>query len=178
MIEDFPAPEVVADLARRLSDSDGALLIVDGLRFPAERFSATCGDGWGRRRPWWPAASLPRGCPWPGSAPGFSSRSGSTRRLPGRDFPWRRDARGGGARLEPGEPRLHGHARRGEGGNVVHEIDGEPAVEWYRRFFTVGAEIAPMPDTAWRFPLIIEGPPPSARGSTGACAPSTIRPAP
>jgi hypothetical protein len=53
-------------------------------------------------------------------------------------------------------------------GNVVHEIDGEAAVEWYRRFFTIGGtaggELAPMPDSAWRFPLLIEGPAPERQG--------------
>ena len=49
-------------------------------------------------------------------------------------------------------------------GNVVHEIDGVPAVEWYRRFFSVDGAMAPMPDTAYRFPLIIEGPAPERRG--------------
>lgn len=44
---------------------------------------------------------------------------------------------------------------------VVHEIDGEPAVEWYRRFFTVGGQLAPMPRTAHSFPLMIEGPDPN-----------------
>ena len=38
--EEPPAAEIVADLAQRLAESDGALLIVDGLRFPAERFLA------------------------------------------------------------------------------------------------------------------------------------------
>src|SRR5947208_2812364 len=30
-------------------------------------------------------------------------------------------------------------------GSIVREIDGEPATDWYRRFFTVGGELAPMP---------------------------------
>src|SRR5215210_6955860 len=51
VIEDFPAPEVVADLAQRLSDSDGALLIVDGLRFPAEQFLGDLRDRLGDRTP-------------------------------------------------------------------------------------------------------------------------------
>jgi hypothetical protein len=49
-------------------------------------------------------------------------------------------------------------------GNVLHDIDGEPAVEWYRRFFTVGDRMAPLPDTAYRFPLIVEGPSPERQG--------------
>ncbi len=43
-------------------------------------------------------------------------------------------------------------------GNVLYEIDGEPATEWYRRFFTVSGTLAPLPDAAHQFPLILEGP--------------------
>lgn len=43
-------------------------------------------------------------------------------------------------------------------GNVLWEIDGEAATAWYRRFFTVAGDLAPLPETAYRFPLIIEGP--------------------
>lgn len=49
-------------------------------------------------------------------------------------------------------------------GNVVYEIDGKPAVEWYRQFFEVDGEIAPMPVSAHRFPLIVEGPRPERAG--------------
>lgn len=47
--------------------------------------------------------------------------------------------------------------------NVVHEIGGEPAVDWYRRFFLVDGQLAPMPQTAHSFPLVIDGPDPSRR---------------
>jgi hypothetical protein len=49
-------------------------------------------------------------------------------------------------------------------GNVIWEIDGEPATDWYRRFFTVGGELAPMPAATNRFPLLIEGPRPERQG--------------
>jgi len=49
-------------------------------------------------------------------------------------------------------------------GNVVYEIDGEPATDWYRRFFTVGGQLAPLPDAAHQFPLILEGPGPLREG--------------
>jgi hypothetical protein len=49
-------------------------------------------------------------------------------------------------------------------GSIAWEIDGEPATVWYRRFFTVGGELAPMPSTANRFPLLIEGPRPERQG--------------
>lgn len=45
--------------------------------------------------------------------------------------------------------------------NVLYAIDGEPATSWFRRFFTVDGELAPMPASAHRFPLIIEGPDPA-----------------
>jgi small ligand-binding sensory domain FIST len=49
-------------------------------------------------------------------------------------------------------------------GNVLYEIDGEPATAWYARFFTVAGSLAPLPETAFRFPLILEGPAPERQG--------------
>ncbi|HEX7180633.1 MAG TPA: EAL domain-containing protein [Thermoanaerobaculia bacterium] len=49
-------------------------------------------------------------------------------------------------------------------GSVVYEIDGEPATDWYRRLFTIDGELAPMPETANRFPVIVEGPAPERQG--------------
>lgn len=43
-------------------------------------------------------------------------------------------------------------------GNVLYEIDGTDATEWYRHFFTTAEGMAPLPLSAYRFPLIIEGP--------------------
>jgi hypothetical protein len=51
----------------------------------------------------------------------------------------------------------------GASGDVLHSIDGEPAASWFRRFFTVDGGLAPMPESAHRFPLIIEGPRPDRR---------------
>jgi hypothetical protein len=48
--------------------------------------------------------------------------------------------------------------------NILYEIDGRPATEWYRHFFTTAEGLAPMPLTAYRFPLIIEGPLPERMG--------------
>lgn len=48
-------------------------------------------------------------------------------------------------------------------GDALFAIDGEPAASWYRRFFTVDGELAPMPESAHRFPLIVEGPRPERR---------------
>ena len=49
-------------------------------------------------------------------------------------------------------------------GSVAYEIDGEPATDWYRRFFAVDGELAPLPEAANRFPLIVEGPGPERQG--------------
>ena len=42
-------------------------------------------------------------------------------------------------------------------GNVLFEIDGAPATLWFERFFRLPDGMAPMPESAYRFPLIIEG---------------------
>lgn len=49
-------------------------------------------------------------------------------------------------------------------GDVVWSIDGEPAPDFFRRFFTVDGVLAPMPESAHRFPLVIEGPRAERRG--------------
>ena len=46
-------------------------------------------------------------------------------------------------------------------GETVYEIDGVTAVDWYRRFFSVGSRLVPMPRSALGFSLMIEGPDPS-----------------
>lgn len=165
--EEPPAPEVLDELARRLAGSDGALLIADGLRFPAERFLE---DLRGRM-------DLER---MPLVAGGLASQELPVARIGARVFFQERihDAaclavalHGVRMRVEvvrgwsPASPVYT--VTRAEG-TVVREIDGEPAADWYRRFFTIGgtagAEMAPMPDAAWRFPLVIEGPAPDRQG--------------
>ena len=164
--EEPPLPEIVEDLARRLSEADGALLIVDGLRFPTERFLS---DLRGR---------LPEKTPL--VAGGLASQELPVTGIGARVFFQERiyaaaclivALHGVEMRVEvvrgwsPASPVYT--VTRAEG-NVVHEIEGEPAVEWYRRFFTIGGtvgeEMAPMPDTAWRFPLVVEGPSPDRQG--------------
>lgn len=49
-------------------------------------------------------------------------------------------------------------------GDVVWSIDGEPAPDFFRRFFTVDGALAPMPESAHRVPLVIEGPRDERRG--------------
>jgi hypothetical protein len=168
--EEPPAPEIVADLAQRLSASDGALLIVDGLRFPAEQFLGDLRSRLGEGRT-------------PLVAGGLASQEFPTDRIGARVFFQERiysaaclavAFHGVEMRVEvvrgwsPASPVYTVTRAEGPGGNVVQEIDGEAAVEWYRRFFTIrgtaGSELAPMPDSAWRFPLLIEGPAPERQG--------------
>ncbi len=49
-------------------------------------------------------------------------------------------------------------------GDVLWSIDDEPAPDFFRRFFTVDGALAPMPESAHRFPLIVEGPRPERSG--------------
>lgn len=48
-------------------------------------------------------------------------------------------------------------------GDALFAIDDEPATSWYRRFFEVDGALAPMPRSAHRFPLIVDGPKPERR---------------
>jgi hypothetical protein len=157
-----PTARRVEAVARRIAAADGALLLVDGLRFPIERF---LGD---LRRT---LVSTP-----PFVAGGLASQREPVARAGSRVFV--------GDRVLPSAclvVTLHGVVMQVEvvrgwtpaspvytvtraAAGVVHEIDGEPAADWYRRFFTVDGELAPMPAAANRFPLIVEGPRPERQG--------------
>lgn len=165
--EEPPGPEIVEDLAQRIAESDGALLILDGLRFPAELFLHDLRADLRLRLP-------PERTPL--VAGGLASQGLPVAGIGARVFFQERiypaaclavAFHGVEMRVEvvrgwsPASPVYT--VTRAEG-NVVHEIDGESAVEWYRRFFTVGGDLAPMPDSAWRFPLIVEGPAPERQG--------------
>lgn len=157
-----PGARRVEAAARHIAAADGTLLLVDGLRFPAERFLADL-----RRT----IVSTPSRV-----AGGLASQAEPVTHAGARVFL--------GERVLPSAClmiTLHGVAMqvevvrgwtpaspvytvtRAEGG-VVHEIDGAPATEWYRRFFTVDGALAPMPGAANRFPLIVEGPRPERQG--------------
>lgn len=157
-----PAESEVEAICSRLAGCDAVLLLADGLRFPVRALLAEL-----RRH----RAGLP-----PVIAGALASRSA----------PYDHDA---GARVflgdevhpaaclfigfrgvaidveqihdfEPASPIYT--VTRAEG-DVVHEIGGEPAVDWYRRFFLVDGQLAPMPQTAHSFPLVIDGPDPARR---------------
>ena len=160
--EEPPTRQEVAELAGRLAASDGALLIADGLRFPAEPFLAELRHGLN--------GSAPR------AAGGLASQSEPVARLGARVFLGTEifpaaclavTFRGIRLRIEvvrgwtPASPvYVVTRAER----HVLREIDGEPAADWYRRFFTIDGELAPLPESAHRFPLILEGPGPERQG--------------
>jgi hypothetical protein len=153
-----PSARRVEAVARRMAAADGVLLLVDGLRFPTEKFLAEI-----RKT----LAGLP-----PMVAGGLASQGAPVTHAGARVF--------SGDRILPSAclaVTLHGVNMRVEvvrgwtpaspvytitraEGPVVWEIDGEPATDWYRRFFTIHGELAPLPDSSYRFPLLVEGPRP------------------
>lgn len=44
--------------------------------------------------------------------------------------------------------------------NILHSVDGTPAAEWYREFFTLDGKMPELPAASYGFPLIIDGPDP------------------
>jgi hypothetical protein len=162
---DAPLPaDRIAALARRLATSDGALLLVDGLRFPTERFLADL------RRQLAAASALP----W--IAGGLASQREPVTPSGARVFFQQQVLsaaclavvfHGVDMQVEVvrgWDPASPIYAVDRAAGNVVFEIDGIAATDWYRRFFTVDGELAPMPASAYRFPLIVEGPRPERQG--------------
>ncbi|MEP7013070.1 MAG: FIST N-terminal domain-containing protein [Acidobacteriota bacterium] len=147
-----PAEAEIAAFAGRLAGADGVLLFADGVRFPAERVLAEIG----RRL----APSKIR------IAGGLGTGVFLDRRI----YPAACLAlllHGVDMQVEV----LRGWTAaspiytvtRAEG-PVLYEIDGESATDWYRRFFTVRGELAPLPEASQGFPLIIVGPSSRRRG--------------
>jgi hypothetical protein len=178
-----PPPERAAALARRLAASDGALLLVDGWRFPAESFLAevrrnlAAGEGAARGRPLSRGDSTGQAAPDPRVAGGLASQEGNADGPGAHVFFQERMLptaclallfHGVDVRIEvvrgwdPASP-IYTVGRAA--GNVIFEIDGSSATDWYRRFFTTAdGDLAPMPESAFRFPLIVEGPGPERQG--------------
>lgn len=164
--EEPPDRERLAAWAERLAAGTPLLVVADGLRFPAEAALATLRHELAGRGIAGP----------PAVAGGLASQAEPIHGSGARVFA---DGRvyesaclavaliGVEAHLEvvrgwdPASPVYP--VTRAEG-KVLYEIEGRSAVEWYRRFFTVDGELAPMPETAWRFPLIVEGPAPERSG--------------
>jgi hypothetical protein len=160
--EEPPARETADALARRLAAADGALLLADGLRFPIERFLADLRQGLAGADPVVAGGLASQEVP--------PVKNGARVFFEDSLLPAACLAvlfHGVSMRIEvvrgwsPAGPIYT--VTRAEG-NIALEIDGEPAADWYRRFFTVDGELAPMPETAYRFPLIIEGPEPARQG--------------
>ncbi|MDX1583870.1 MAG: FIST N-terminal domain-containing protein, partial [Thermoanaerobaculia bacterium] len=149
-------------VADELRGATGALLICDGLRFPANQLLA------GIRELLGPDAPVIAG--------GLASQSEPIDRPGARVFSGTRIYESaalivGFRNIRPEVAIVRGWrpaspvftVTKAEG-NVVYEIDRKPAAEWYRQFFEIDGEIAPMPMSAHRFPLIIEGPRPERDG--------------
>jgi hypothetical protein len=154
-----PGEAEVAELARGLAQAGGALLLADGVRFPAE-------DLLGRLAP-------RLSYPLPRLAGGLASQRDSAGArvfyqdevLPAACLAL--TFRGVSLRVEVvrgWDPASPVYTVTRAAGTVLYEIDGEPAIDWYARFFTVDGTLAPLPATAFRFPLILEGPVPERQG--------------
>ena len=157
-----PTEAEIAAFASRLAESDGVLLLADGLRFPAERLLSDLG------RRFAPSSTLR-------IAGGLASAPAADPATP---------ADGPGARVffdreifpsaclalllygidlevevvrgwDPASPIYT--ITRAEG-TILYEIEGQPATDWYRRFFTVQGALLPLPEASQGFPLIIVGP--------------------
>lgn len=160
-LERPPSDSEIAAFSDRLAGADGVLLFADGLRFPVERVLGEVG----RRlagRPLSIAGGLATG---PADVPTDSIGAlGARVFLDRRIFPSACLALlldGLEMQVEvfrgwtPASPIYT--VTRAEGA-VLYEIDGQPATDWYRRFFTVRGELAPLPEASQGFPLIIVGP--------------------
>ncbi|HVS00113.1 MAG TPA: FIST N-terminal domain-containing protein [Thermoanaerobaculia bacterium] len=169
-----PSAERIGDLARHLATADGALLIADGLRFPAERFLDDLRRALQARLSSKPAGGSASPLPW--MAGGLASQREPVTRAGARVFLQEQIFPAACLAVTLHGVEMHVEVVRGwtpaspvytvtrAAGQVLHEIDGESATEWYRRFFTIDGQLAPMPDAANRFPLIVEGPAPERQG--------------
>ncbi len=155
-------PNDLSRATRLLESSTGALLLCDGLRFPANRLLASIRKELGESAPV--------------IAGGLASQSEPLDHPGARVFLNQQvyDAAAlivgfTGIECEVAivrgwQPASPVFTVTKASGNVIYEIDGKPAVEWYHQFFEVDGEIAPMPVSAYRFPLIVEGPRPERSG--------------
>jgi len=165
-----PAKESVAEAARRLGKGSAGFILADGLRFPMERFLRDLRAAQ-RRSALAPAQDVP----YKALVGGLASQSEPIAAIGARIF-LDRDVIEGASVLVV----LHGIAMEVEivrgwdpaspiytvtsaEGSTLYTIDHEPATEWFRRFFTVDGELAPLPESAYRFPLIVDGPKPERR---------------
>jgi hypothetical protein len=159
---DLPSPVEMTRLAARVRGAAASFLIADGLRFPTQRLLDALRGPLGRPVP--PIAGALASQDLDAVTPGARVFVGT------RVYPSACLVVGlQGVRMEieivrgwdPASPVFIVTAAEG---NTVHEIDGEAATTWYRRYFTADGELAPMPESAYRFPLIVDGPDPARQG--------------
>jgi small ligand-binding sensory domain FIST len=162
-----PPPARMGELTARLAGADAALLLVDGLRFPIQGLLAELRRRLGRRRggrgPLPLAGAL-------ASQADPEEAAGARVFLGEEVFPSACLAvtlRGVALRSAVArgwDPASPVYTVTRAAGDVLHEIDGEPAAAWYRKLFAVDGRLAPMPEAGLHFPLVLEGPDPDRRG--------------
>ena len=154
--------EPADELTRRIEETGAAFLLADGLRCPAQDLLARI-----RRSSRAPLSHV---------AGGLASQSEPISGPGARVFLGEEILEG--ACLAVGLPGLRSDVRIVRGwdpaspvyevtraeGNVLHEIDREPATRWFERFFRLPDGMAPLPESAYRFPLILESPDPARQG--------------
>ncbi|HEX2163327.1 MAG TPA: FIST C-terminal domain-containing protein [Thermoanaerobaculia bacterium] len=165
-VERPPDPARLAACAEKLAAGTPVLVVADGLRFPAEPALAVVRRELARRGVAGP----------PPVAGGLASQAEPIEGEGARVFADGRVFDSACLAVALSGVRAHLEVVRGwdpaspvytvtrAAGKVLHEIEGEPAVDFYRRFFTVDGRLAPLPETSWRFPLIVEGPAPERSG--------------
>lgn len=156
-----PSEAAVARLAEEMAAADAVMVLADGLRFPVE---------------WLLDQLRSRIAPMPVVVGGLASQVEPPTRPGARVIAGGQVLGSGCAVLRWSGVEAATEIVRGwspaspvyrvtrAAGPVLYEIDHEPATEWYRRVFTVDGELAPLPETSFRFPLILEGPRPERIG--------------
>lgn len=157
---------VVERTAGHLAGGGAVLLFADGLRCPVDRRLARLRSAL--------AASGAAGPP--AVAGGLASQAQPLLGVGARPFAGTEIVAGGcvavllsGVRAEievvrGWDPASPLYRVSGAEGNVLYEVDGQSAADWFRDFFTLDGVLAPLPETAHRFPLIVEGPDRDRRG--------------
>jgi len=170
-VESPPEDATVSDAARRLRAASAGLVLGDGLRFPMERFLRDLHRALASTNPDEEGSAVER----PVLAGGLASQSEPIAMTGARVFLDREVTEAAGLLVllhgiemdveivrgwDPASPI---YTVTSADGSTLYTIDHEPATEWFRRFFTVDGELAPLPESAYRFPLIVDGPKPERR---------------
>ncbi len=168
-----PDREAVAGAVRQIEEGSAAFILADGLRFPMERFLRDLRRAQTAARGGAEAAAA--GSALPNLVGGLASQSEPIASVGARVFLGRRVLEGAsvlvtfhGVEMEVEivrgwDPASPIYTVTSAAGSTLYTIDHEPATDWFRHFFTVDGELAPLPESAYRFPLIVEGPKPHRR---------------